>query len=141
MNITARRMPRRVPRRPITMGHAALRAAQFTAHPDGLRLAIEPHIVPADALVVLSRTNLRTITRVLVAIDALRAFYGDAAMPAMLDPMRVPSEGVGIHHDLSSDGKAPTPEKQDRADAVEALLEAMQRDPELAAHLALLGHR
>lgn len=96
--------------------------------PDG-RVFNETGIVIADALAALSRTNLRSVTRVLLAIEILRKHLQvpTLMLEDMLDPTSAPQDKV---HALSNSEElaALSAAKRARIDNTFHLVEAIEDD-------------
>lgn len=102
-------------------------------HPDGLPL-LPCGVVPADALVVLSRTNLRTISRVLCAIEILQQATA-TPLDDLLSMLRVPSETPNIHPDDRRPSVGNPETKVERVAAVDELMARIDADSALFGHI------
>ncbi len=99
-----------------------------------------PNLVAADAIAALSRTNLRSVVRVLIAIDALtKRLHVDAAR--IVDVTRAPTETPKAHQNEEVLFETLPLEKRQRILAVDALMDDIDGDPEMLAHLELLDRR
>lgn len=111
--------------------------------PDGLPIGgqtIYPNLVAADAIAALSRTNLRSVNRVLAAIDILvKRLHVTAADVVAL--AHAPVETPKAHQNEEVLFEALPRVKQQRILNTDALLDDVESDPAMVAHLELLDRR
>jgi hypothetical protein len=100
--------------------------------PDG-RAFPGTNVVIADAIAALARTNLRAVTRVLLAIDILRKHLEVPvlSLDAMLDPADAPQDKVrATSNSVGFDAMSSA--KQARISAIFNLVEAVDANPAVA---------
>lgn len=106
--------------------------------PDGVPFS-DTGVVIADAIAALSRTNLRSVRRVLQTISLLQNFYNvpPESLQDMIDPASAPLDGVQPCHSMEKLAALPEA-KQQRINATFDLVEAIEDDPAMVAFLAAL---